>query len=96
MASRDKKKTIAGLDLMADRIKLQLEGTQPKLVFHFDCCARGKVMFRDQEKLQNLRQLRRALGPEVAWTGFHSYGEIGPVGEHNCYHNYTAVVLALS
>ena len=28
--------------------------------------------------------------------GFCSAGEIGPVGEHNCYHNYTAVVLALS
>ena len=29
-------------------------------------------------------------------AGFHTYGEIGPVGKHNCYHNYTAVVLALS
>ncbi len=28
--------------------------------------------------------------------GFYTYGEIGPVGEHNCYHNYTAVILALS
>jgi small ligand-binding sensory domain FIST len=52
-------------------------------------------MFREQEKLRNLRQFRQAVGPETPWAGFYSAGEIGPVGEHNCYHNYTAVVLAL-
>ena len=53
-------------------------------------------MFRDQEKLQLLRQFRQAVGPEAPWAGFYTFGEIGPVGKHNCYHNYTAVVLALS
>jgi len=95
-SSRDKKKTTTGLDQMADHIKLQLGDAQPKLVFHFDCIARGKAMFRDQEKLRNLRRLRQAVGPEVPWAGFYTSGEIGPVGKHNCYHNYTAVVLALS
>ncbi len=93
---RDKEKVTTGLDRMADRIKQELGGAQPKLVFHFDCTARGKSMFRDQEKLRNLRQFRQAVGPEVPWAGFYTAGEIGPVGEHNCYHNYTAVVLALS
>jgi hypothetical protein len=96
MSSRDKKKTMAGLDRMAQQIKQELGGSQPKLVFHFDCTARGKIMFREQEKLQLLKRFRQAVGPEVPWAGFHTYGEIGPVGKHNCYHNYTAVVLALS
>jgi hypothetical protein len=96
MSSRDKEKTTVGLDRMADQIKQELGGNQPKLVFHFDCCARGKIMFRDQEKLQLLRWLRQSLGPEAPWAGFHTFGEIGPVGKHNCYHNFTAVVLALS
>ena len=93
---RDKEKITAGLDLMADRIKQELGGNQPKLVFHFDCAARGKTMFREQEKLQLLRQFRQAVGPEAPWVGFYTAGEVGPVGKHNCYHNYTAVVLALS
>lgn len=93
---RDKDKTITGLDLMADRIKQELGGDQPKLVFHFDCKARGKTMFPDQARLRLLRQFQQAIGPEAPWAGFYSAGEIGPVGEHNCYHNYTAVVLALS
>jgi small ligand-binding sensory domain FIST len=53
-------------------------------------------MFRNEEKLRNLNQFRKAVGPEVPWAGFYTAGEIGPVGEHNRYHNYTAVVLALS
>ncbi len=96
MSSRDQEKVTTGLDRVADRIKQELDGNQPKLVYHFDCCSRGKLMFRDQEKLHILRQFRQAIGPEVPWVGFHTYGEIGPVGKHNCYHNQTAVVLALS
>ena len=95
-SSRDKKKIATGLDRMAERIKQELGGEKPKLVFQFDCAARGKTMFREQEKLQLLRQFRQAVGPEVPWAGFYTAGEIGPAGEHNCYHNYTAVVLALS
>ena len=53
-------------------------------------------MFRDQEKLQILRRFRQAVGPDIPWAGFYTSGEIGPVSKHNCYHNYTAVVLALS
>jgi hypothetical protein len=95
-SSRDKEKIITGLDRMADRIKEELGGAQPKLVLHFDCCSRGKIMLRDQEKLQIFRRFRQAVGPEVPWAGFYTYGEIGPVGKHNYYHAYTAVVLALS
>lgn len=94
--SRDKKKTTAGLDVMAEHIKQQLGGAQPKLVFHFDCVSRGKIMFREQEKLELLRRLRKTVGPDVPWAGFYTLGEISPVGKHNCYHNYTEVVLALS
>jgi hypothetical protein len=94
-SSRDKEKITAGLDRMADQIKEELGDAQPKLVFHFDCCSRGRLMFRDQEKLQLLRQFRQAVGPEAPWAGFYTYGEIGPVGKHNFYHTYTAVVLAL-
>jgi hypothetical protein len=96
MTSKDQEKFTAGLDRMAEQIKKGLGGNQPKLVLHFDCVSRGKLMFRDQEKLQLLRQFRQAVGPEAPWVGFYTYGEIGPLGKHNCYHNYTAVVLALS
>jgi hypothetical protein len=95
MTSKDQEKFTTGLDRMAEQIKQELGGNEPKLVLHFDCVSRGKLMFRDQEKLQLLRKLRQAVDPEVPWAGFYTFGEIGPVGKHNCYHNYTGVVLAL-
>ncbi len=81
---------------MATQIKEQLEGEQSELVFQFECVTRGKMMFREQEKLQNLKRFRQSLDPDAPWVGFYAVGEIGPVKEHNLRHLYTSVVLALS
>ena len=95
-SSRDKEKLATGFDRMAGQIKEQLGGEKPKLVFQFECATRGKMMFRDQEKLQLLKRFRQSVGPDVPWAGFYTIGEIGPVEEHNNHHLYTSVVLALS
>ncbi len=95
-SSRDKKKLATGFDRMAQQIKEQLGGAQPKCVFQFECATRGKRMLREQEKLQFLRRFRQSVGPDVPWAGFYTIGEIGPVEEHNNHHLFTSVVLALS
>ena len=95
-SSRDKEKLTTGLDRMAAQIKDQLGGERPKLVFQFECATRGKMMFREQEKLQILKRFRQSLDPEAPWAGFYTIGEIGPVEEHNDLHLFTSVVLALS
>src|ERR671913_2035149 len=82
-SSRDKEKITTGFDRMAAQIEEQLEGEQPELVFQFECVTRGKLMFRDQEKLQNLKRFRQSLDPDAPWVGFYAVGEIGPVKEHN-------------
>jgi small ligand-binding sensory domain FIST len=73
-SSRNQEKFTAGLDRMATQIKKGLGGNQPKLVLHFDCVSRGKLMFRDQEKLQLLKEFRQAVGPEAPWAGFTPLG----------------------
>jgi small ligand-binding sensory domain FIST len=95
-SSRDKEKVTTGFDRMAKRIKEQLEGEKPKLVFQFECATRGKMMLREQEKLQFLKRFHQSVGPGTPWAGFYTWGEIGPVEEHNDRHLYTSVVLALS
>ena len=96
-SSRDKEKITAGLDRMVAQIKEQLGGAQPKLVFQFECSTRGKLMFREQEKLQLLKRLRQSVNPDVPWAGFYTEGrELGPVEKHNDPHLLTSVVLALS
>jgi len=96
MSSRDQEKITVGLDAMAERIRQQLGDNQPKLVFQFDCASRGKMMFREQEKLRLLSRFRQAVDPDVPWVGFYTYAEIGPVGKQNWQHNYSVVVLALN
>src|ERR671912_1237587 len=96
-SSRDKEKVATGLDRMAAQIKEQLGGAQPKLVFQFECSTRGKLMFREQEKLELLKRLRQSVNPDVPWAGFYTEGrELGPVEKHNDPHLLTSVVLALS
>ena len=96
-SSRDKEKITAGLDRMAAQIKEQLGGARPKLVFQFECSTRGKLMFREQEKLELLKRLRQSVNPDVPWAGFYTEGrELGPVEKHNDPHLLTSVVLALS
>ena len=95
-SSRDKEKITTGFDRMATQINEQLGGEKPKLVFQFECDTRGKMMFREQEKLELLKRFRQSVGTEVPWVGFYTLGEIGPVEEHNDTHRLgSAVVLAL-
>src|SRR5829696_2432976 len=96
LSSRDKEKIATGFDRMAQQIKEQLGGERPKRVFQFECATRGKMMFRDQEKLQLLKRFRQSLDPDAPWVGFYAVGEIGPVEKHNNRHLYTSVVVALS
>jgi hypothetical protein len=95
-SSRDKEKITTGFDRMAAQIKEQLDGAQPKLVFQFECVTRGKLMFREQEKLQLLMGFRKSVSPDVPWVGFYTIGEIAPVEKHNRINRFASVILALS
>ena len=50
-SSRDKEKITSRVDRMARQITEQLGDDKPKLVFQFECFTRGKLLFREQEKV---------------------------------------------
>jgi hypothetical protein len=95
MTRRDYEKLVHGVGRIAEDIKAQLGGNAARLVFQFDCAGRGKMYLREQQKLQLLETLRQQIGPEVPWLGFYTFGEISPVGGHNCFHNFTVVLAAI-
>ncbi|MGY4471600.1 small ligand-binding sensory domain FIST [Bradyrhizobium sp. LB9.1b] len=95
MSRRDHEKISAGVDRIGEEIKSTLGNNAPKMVFQFDCIGRGKAVFRDQQKGQILEKLQQKIGPTVPWIGLYTYGEIGPIGGRDYFHNYTAVVLAV-
>lgn len=91
---RDKELITAGLGAISAALKAGKEAA-PKFVLHFECVGRGKVVFRDSEKGALLASLQHEFPGDVPWIGFYTYGEIGPIGRHNCFHNFTAVVAAV-
>lgn len=93
---RDKELIRTGLHDICEQIRRSTGGGAPKFVLHFECVGRGKVVFRDQEKLDLAKQLQEQIDSGVPWIGFYTYGEIAPIGESNYFHNFTAVVVVFS
>lgn len=95
LVRRDKELIRSGMKKISDRIKKKAAAKKPKFVLHFECVGRGKAVFRDAEKIEMITSLQREIGQDVPWIGFYTYGEIGPVRQHNCFHNFTSVVTAI-
>lgn len=92
---RDKDLITSGLAEISRHLKEEPQRRQPKFVLHFECVGRGKMVFRESEKSALLARLQKALGSEVPWIGFYTFGEIGPIACYNCFHNFSAVVAAI-
>jgi hypothetical protein len=92
---RDKELIKNGLRTISGRIQEKLGAKRPKFILQFECVGRGKVILSDKEKLELIASLQRDLGEDIPWLGFYGYGEIGPIEEYNCFHNFTSVVAAV-
>ncbi len=68
---------------------------EPAFVMQFDCAGRGRVLFGLNAGKEIVAPLQTALGQDVPWIGFHSYGEIAPIGTDTRYHNYTVALCAV-
>lgn len=61
-------------------------------VLHYDCSGRGRVIFGDELNNMIFTPLQKLLPSNTPWLGFHTYGEIAPIGGKVLYHNFTAVI----
>jgi len=92
---RDKELIRSGTQTISRRIKELVGAKRPKCILHFECVGRGKVVFRDREKIDLITSLQKDIGEDIPWIGFYTYGEIGPIEGYNCFHNFTSVVTAI-
>lgn len=92
---RDKELISGGMQTISSQIKEKTGENKPKFILQFECVGRGKVVFREQEKSELTRSLQDDIGADIPWIGFYSYGEIGPITNYNCFHNFTSVVTAV-
>lgn len=94
-ARRDPETILANSNKMTDELVEQLQAKTPKLIFHVECVGRGKLIFREQEKLKLLNNRQARIGTDIPWLGLYSFGEIGPIADHNQLHNFTSILTAL-
>ncbi len=95
LVRRDKELIRSGLQKIARQIKEKIGQKKPKFILQFECVGRGKVVFREKENIELIRALQKDIGENIPWLGFYTYGEIGPIREYNCFHNFTSVVTAI-
>lgn len=95
LVRRDKDLIRSGIRTISRQIMERIGTGKPKFVLHFECVGRGKVIFREEEKIELIRTLQKDIGADVPWIGLYTYGEIGPIMTYNSFHNFTAVVTAV-
>jgi len=95
MSRRDVDKIESGVNTIIKKIKSEVGDKKLQLVFQFDCGGRGKMVMSNQRKEQINNILHDELIKETPWVGWYTFGEIAPLNNHNSFHNYTAVIIAL-
>lgn len=79
----------------AAQLAARRPGERPLLVLQFDCTGRGRVACGERTTELTVEPLRRVLGEDVPWAGFHTFGEIAPLGGAVRTHACTVAVCAL-
>ena len=52
-------------------------------------------MFGARASAEIIAPVRAIVGGQTPWVGFHSFGEIAPLGAQTRYHNYTVALCAV-
>lgn len=82
-------------DRVARQVLARHTGERPLLVLQFDCTGRGRVLCGDQTTAVTVDPLQEVIGKDVPWIGFHTFGEIAPLGPTTYYHACTVALCAL-
>ncbi|MFH1684054.1 MAG: FIST N-terminal domain-containing protein [Candidatus Margulisiibacteriota bacterium] len=96
----DKEKAIQAACEAAKNSLAQLKGTQPKIIFVFNCMARHKLL--GPRIGDEIFAIQEVLGLDVPLIGFYTYGEQAPLGGqldpskcYSCFHNETMALVAI-
>lgn len=95
LTRRDPEKIRKSAQQCALRVLDSHDGRAPAFVLQFDCAGRGRILFGACAAAEIVVPLRKTLGPQTPWLGFHTYGEIAPIAGRPYYHNYTVALCAV-
>jgi hypothetical protein len=92
---RDPEMIARNVHELADRILAAGSGRKPLAVLHYDCAARGRILFGERTDETAITPWQEKLGRDVPWIGFHTYGEIAPLAGKTRFHNFTVAICVL-
>jgi len=92
---RDPEQIINSFHEMGEQLLGMFDHTKPKIIFHFECAGRGKIILRDRVRLKSIIDLQNKAGSDIPWVGFYGLGEVAPFNEKNYFHNSTTVIAAI-
>lgn len=95
MTRRNPEKITQNAIQYARELKGRHPDKKPALIFQFDCAWRGRILFGDNISSQVISPVQEVFGKEMPWLGFHTFGEIAPVGDANYFHNVTVALCAI-
>ena len=88
-ALRDPDRAREDLLLTLEDLKQRAGSRTPSFGFYFNCCARGTSLYGTSGEDTSLI---REYFPAVPFSGFFTYGEIGPVAGTNHLHHYSGIL----
>lgn len=88
-ALRDPDRAREDLLLTLEDLKQRAGGRIPSFGLYFNCCARGTSLYGTSGEDTSLI---REYFPAVPFSGFFTYGEIGPVAGTNHLHHYSGIL----
>jgi hypothetical protein len=95
---RDEARIFSDMDRMMDQMTARAGGRKPVAVFHADCLARGRYLFKRVMKEELVSRMQFPLshgGVTPPWLGMYGFGEFARLGGVNTYHNYTSAIYAI-
>ena len=95
MTRRDYDKIASGNQRLAEELNQGLKGRTPRFMLQVECAGRGQVILEQSKKQRLLRDVQSAVANDADWFGFYAYGEFGPVGGVNSFHNYSLILTAI-
>lgn len=79
---------------LARDLKQRRGDRAPDLLLQFDCAGRGRILFGERTDPMAMAPIRDVFGG-VPLVGFHTYGELAPLGGRPRFHNYTVALCAI-
>lgn len=90
---RDKHLVLQRTKDIGQQLITKMKNPESALYLYFDCVGRGCLLLG--EASVGIDALQEGIGKNKQLFGFYTFGELGPVGGKNLFHNYSGILVGI-